>query len=456
MSEKRIKPTPKELLEDRLIDDYIDVHPAIDFFNNNAIISIGSRWLKTYDDGSVNFEEIPWCIMSSGETFKYSKEELARRGLFYKGNLDVPYGRWNHKDIKKFSSNPQSKSIKEIHDSLRDIYEYYIELADDRLYTLFACFTIYTYFFPIFNTAPILHFWGEFQTGKTKLCQLLEAMCFNPINSSNLSGATIFRQVQASRSVILLDESEGLSSQEKNKDIRNMLLAGTGKTGKAYRQEKNTKSDTFSTSTFEVFSPKVIAHIEGIDVPALSSRLIRIPTVYAVKNKEKLNREVEVDNERWAKVRSHLYRLCLTHYNQVILMNQSLESNGFHGRVWQIWKGLFTIASLVSKETLAELESYANTNKDNIESETDLEHDKPLFMAELLLDMIDRHNYEEHYSPDCIMEFVGRKAEIYNKKELGMILGRLGFSSKVHKVEGKSKRLYFIKKDYVENILNRG
>jgi len=291
----------KELKNVIPVNNYDAIHPALDFFNGRAIISVGCKWQETYsvlnrqnkETGTeVRFTTNPYCIMSDGEKFRYTKSELANRQLFYSGKLELPEkSRWDYNDIGEYSENPTSKTFSKLYQLIRNEFEYYLDYPDERYYALMPCFVIYTYFYPMFFNAPVLQFWGEMRTGKTKNLALLEAMVFNPINSANISSASVFRLTESRRATILFDESEDLMTADRSREIRNMLLAGTGKSGETYRQEKGT-DDSFRTQSFRVFSPKVIAHITGIDMPALLSRIIRITTI-ATKNKYKDNRCVE-------------------------------------------------------------------------------------------------------------------------------------------------------------------
>ena len=101
-----------------------------------------------------------------------------------------------------------------------------IDYIDERFYDLLSCFIVYTYFYPLFYNAPVLQFWGEMRTGKTKNLMLLEAMTFNPVNSANISSSSVFRLIESRRATILFDESEDLMTSERAREIRNMLLAG--------------------------------------------------------------------------------------------------------------------------------------------------------------------------------------------------------------------------------------
>lgn len=441
----------KTLTKTELVNNFLFVHPALDFWNENAIVSIGGKWLQTYDDQSVEFTVSPLCIMTNGENFFYKNSELAERKLFYQGCLDVPVGRWDLEDAKDYKANPRSVTVPEIFRTIKNEYQYYIDVVNESIYDVLTCFTIYTYFYPLFENAPILQFWGEFQTGKTKLCSLLEAMVFNPINSSNISGSTIFRQVQASRATILLDESEDLTNSEKGKEIRNMLLAGTGKSGKAYRQEK-TINDNFRTSTFDVFSPKVIANITGISIPALQSRVIRIATI-GTPDKEKSSRDVQQEATHWQLIRNQLYRITLQKYPDVVTVRDTLDPNGFSGRTLQLWKGIFSIAQLAGPDVYESICTYASDNKCYIESETEEMEERPRALIKGLCAIKKDNPDLNFYTPGYLLDRLRAYDVSFNsKRDLGLALGRLGLNSRTITFEGVPGRYYEITESYV-NLL---
>lgn len=82
-------------------NDFIVIHPALDFFGDNkAIVSVGDKRAIIYEDnGDYDLVTNPYCIMSDGSTFDYSRKELVERGLFHTGQLEIPPNRWNVKDI---------------------------------------------------------------------------------------------------------------------------------------------------------------------------------------------------------------------------------------------------------------------------------------------------------------------------------------------------------------------
>ena len=140
------------------VNDYVTVQPALDFFDGQAILSIGAKWLYEYEGGDVEFETRPYCVLSNGDKFGYSKRELAARRLFHSGKIDIPESRWAFEDIESFGNKPTSLSFPECYNLVRDQLEKYMDFEDERVYSLLSCFIIYTYFYPLFSHAPVIQF----------------------------------------------------------------------------------------------------------------------------------------------------------------------------------------------------------------------------------------------------------------------------------------------------------
>jgi hypothetical protein len=434
------------------INDYITIQPALDFFDNEAILAVGAKWLYTYEDGNIAFETRPYCILSNGDKFGYSKKELAKRCLFHVGSLDIPETRWDFTDIEAFSQDPTSKTFLETYSLIRELFEDYMDFEDERLYSLFVCFLIYTYFYPLFNHAPVLQLWGEFKTGKTKVCSLVEAIVFNPINSANISSASVFRLIESRRAIILLDESEDLLTAERARDIRNMLLAGTGKSGETFRQERGS-FESFRTQSFRVFSPKLIANIAGIDLPALQSRTIRA-AMTGTANKKKANKVVVLEDKKWGEMRSVLYRLCLTRYKDVIEIRDNFPKTNLSGRALGIWQGILTIAHLVEDEVFQELLTYARDNE--LETKSDIEEftEEPRAMLTRLVELTEDKEMV-YKTPDELIAYLGLAFNLTSKKDLAIRLGRLGLRSRVLYLNNHYARYYNINKSRIQGLLER-
>jgi hypothetical protein len=454
----------RTLTDEREVENYSTIHPALDFYEGKALLAVGTKMQRTYEieseskDGKekqhrkeVEFDNKPIIVTSSYEKFIYSKLNLAERKLFYTGStIDPPSGRWSRSDIDNFLNTRIAPTWVEAFNLVQKEFVNYLDFVDQRLYMLFPIFTLYTYFYPIFNGAPILHLWGNFKTGKTKICSLLDCMCFNPINSANISSATIFRVIESRRATVLLDENEEVGT-ERAKEIRNMLLSGTGKSGQTYRQEKNS-NDNFRTQSYKVFSPKVIAHITGIDSSALSSRTIRVTTIGG-SDMVKMNAEVDIEDwEYWQPVRAPLYRLCLSRYRDVYKIKDQIIEENLAGRTLSLWKGMLSIAMLVGLDTYNACLEYANDNKNVIESETEDADDSPKVIANALLGSMDGEN-PVRITTNKVFNILQSAANFTNKRDMARELGRLGIHNMPLKnAEGKSERFYVLDKNYLYKI----
>jgi len=450
---------PKQLTNVEPVNDYATIHPALDFWDGIAIVSVGCKWQENWtltdkygnpNGSEIHFTNNPYCVLSTGDKFRFSKEELAKRQLFYSGKIELPeQSRWSYEDIHKFDEDGKSLSFPKLFKLIRDEFEYYLDYIDDRYFDLMACFVIYTYFYPMFFNAPVLQLWGEMRSGKTKNLSLLEAMVFNPINSANISSSSVFRLVESRRSTILFDESEDLMSSERSREIRNMLLAGTGKSGETFRQEKG-DNDTYATRSFRVFSPKVIANIAGIDLPALLSRTIRISTV-ATKNKTKDNRCVEIEDDKWQAIRNELYRICLDKHRYVESMRFSMNGGELSGRTYYIWQGILTIARMVdNEELLKNLMEFAKENREEMEADIEEFSDDQQKIVRKLLEL--PLEEKQFYTNEELMQHLTYDIGLHSSRDLGRKLSKLGFKSRVLREKEDCRRYYYLTKDKLERL----
>lgn len=442
----------RKLVSIRIASDLVPIEPALDFFNGVAIVSVKEKAIVEYqigkeeDEIEERHEERAYSVLSTGHRFFCTHSTLAQEGLFYSGCLDLPLNRWRYEDICEFCENGQQAApdIHNIFRTVREKFAYYMDFEDDRYHDILSCFVIYTYFYPLFPNAPLLHLWGEFQSGKTKIVSLLTAMAFNPVNSSNISSASVFRLVQGRRAIVLLDESEDLMGSEKGKEIRNMLLAGTGKSGEAYRQEKMF-DDTYKTASYKVFSPKVIANITGVDLAPLQSRTIRLTTTGA-QDKMKANRYPDLDNPEWQPIRSALYRLCLTRFKELEEQRENVPEIGLSGRQLGSWLGILTIAHWLQDEVWDSVLAFAKENTAELKAELGVENPARMLMGQII--GLVHEEGSKFYSNDSLYNKVWRDKDgnilVESKQAMGRTLHRLGFKSSIHRIGDRTERGYFL------------
>lgn len=123
--------------------------------------------------------------------------------------------------------------------------------------TLFIAFT---YVVDLFDVAPyFLVTASEIASGKTKLLEMMAALCHKPELQSSGSPATLFRTIQKEHPTFFIDEADNVwtgRKDEKASELVALLNAGHRRGFKAKRMGGPTRT---TLEEFDVFCPKVIA-----------------------------------------------------------------------------------------------------------------------------------------------------------------------------------------------------
>jgi len=446
----------KTVTDRRILKGYTEIHPALDFYNGKAIIAVGRPGLTTYDDKSNTCEQYSICITSDGDFFILNIDKILERKLYYLKDLDLPSERWEIGDQEQFleqlkNGNKVGFDFKETHQAIKELFEELFDFQDEKLYDFFPCFIIYTYFFPLFESAPVVHLWGPAGSGKTKIMEMLGLMAFNPVTSGNITEASVFRLVEGRRAVCLLDESEDLSKTERGHAITNLILNGYRRGNLIYRMDKVGK--VIKSSHYDVYSPKVIANITGLDKEALLSRAIRV-TTNSSRNVAKANKYTVEIKDKADTIRNKLYRACLTRFEDVRHAKDMMPAIGLSGRSAEIWQGVLSIAWLVNGEAWHNLSWLAIESSEAMERE--------LLVANPIWDLFSAllhavHNVKPRfYSNKEIWNCVSKHAEgeFLSKQQVTGLLKQQGFPQRIKWIDKKTTRGFVLSKGQLESKLS--
>jgi hypothetical protein len=139
------------------------------------------------------------------------------------------------------------------------------------------------------------------------------------------------------------------------------LLSGYKRGAMVYRVEK-TKREVLVPEAFEVYAPKALANIRGLE-DVLEDRCI-VTILKRGKDRHIVNREVQPEDEMWSELRSELHQLFLDHWHEVmcvynriselsepselvniVRMNRNSEDlKVLSARSWELWKPLIVLA----------------------------------------------------------------------------------------------------------------
>jgi len=322
------------------------IHPAIDVVDGVAYVGVNLPCEVKDDKGRVEIKEFHFLIGSDGSKILCHKEELNKLKIQLRHSIIKLPNRWSLSSVKAWLNREASVNPDELYIAVKTAFETYIEFEDARVYDFLTLWTIGTYFFHCFNAYPYLYIGGTKQSGKTKLLTLLSLLCHNAIFSNNISTASAFRLIQSGRCTLLMDETEKLSNPEREIDFRGMLYAGYKKGALVYRTHK----DTLKPEPFEVYSPKALANIRGIE-DVLEDRCLTI-ILKRGKNLDIVNREIPLESEVWQQIRDMLYVFYLSHFHELGEFSEQvnlLEEVGLKQRELELWKPILVLAKFFDK-----------------------------------------------------------------------------------------------------------
>ncbi|HSS52109.1 MAG TPA: hypothetical protein VLX28_24470, partial [Thermoanaerobaculia bacterium] len=116
----------------------------------------------------------------------------------------------------------------------------------------------------------------EKRCGKSRLLELLALLCPNPILTSSVSPAALYRLIEKETCTLLFDEAQSLGRKGESYEMKELLCASIGKDSRVYRCER--KKEDFEPRSFKTYCPKAFALIGPLD-GVLADRAIPIEMV---------------------------------------------------------------------------------------------------------------------------------------------------------------------------------
>ncbi|HSW45112.1 MAG TPA: hypothetical protein VLM89_06035 [Phycisphaerae bacterium] len=261
--------------------------------------------------------------------------------------LDQPPG-WTLDERASWLTGEPVPGPEELFAAICKRIAYYLDFppktADGTTATL-ALWSMLSYVYPAWPAVPYLSVGGPLASGKSRLFEVLAQMVFRPMSSGNLTAPTLFRSLDETGGVLLLDEAERLRDGTPDAgELRSILLSGY-KHGTPAKRLEPVGDGKFQTRTFNVYGPKAIAGIGGLP-EALASRCIRVPMFRSPPNSPKPRRRIGEDPDTWAKIRDDLHALALEHGPTWLdLARRDDVCPMMSGRDFELWQPLLALAA---------------------------------------------------------------------------------------------------------------
>lgn len=393
------------------------IHPALDFTAEHAYVGQMQHYHRrphlciVRDDGRVTY--------FASDTLSQDDIEIT--------HATIPIeSRWTKDSIEALSKPESTVTEKErLFQNVRELLQTHIDFADQRLYDFLALWNIGTYFCQLFNVYPYVYVGGISQSGKTKLLTLCSHICFNSILGSNMSPSVLFRYIQSARCSLFIDERDDLSRRNIAEEFRNLLLNGYKKGLKTYRNRR-TEDGNFVPEAFEVYGPKMIANIEGID-DVLESRSIPV-TMRRSSNREISSTEVDENSPIWQLTRNQIYLFMMRNWKAVRQAYSEFNNDTpLIDRDLELWKPVLVLAAFFGNNELVD-ETKALAAEVTKQRRMGYSESREEILVEALLSIVEHDDFYALQDIRDEMASLLEESGWLNNRQVGSLLRRLSFN----------------------------
>jgi hypothetical protein len=221
-----------------------------------------------------------------------------------------------------------------------------------------ALWGLATHLFDCFDAFPYLAITSPTKRcGKTRVAELLEMVCLNPLRAVGISVAALFRTIEAKKPTLIIDEAESLRGKgERAEALREILNAGYRKGQTVIRCVGGNGKD-YKTREFETFCPKALVLIGSLpdtladrSIPVEMRRRTTEPLErFRFDRAKRETRSLVASVKQWAKA----------HRAAVARWYHANDLSCLEDREAELWLPLFAVCAVLAPERLAELEAIA-------------------------------------------------------------------------------------------------
>ena len=277
--------------------------------------------------------------------------------------------KWDIEHIDKWIENngyiPKIESIetKELFDKINIEFKKYLDLPKEEWYDYLTLWIIGTYVYSFFEAYPMVYLYGLKNTGKTKVMTLCSLIAFNGEMFVGITPATLFRITESDKPSLFLDEIEKMLDVKKegSTDIEAMLNSGYKRGATVPRCEKI--RDKQEVKRFNVYCPKMFAHVDGKVSRTLISRCIRIIMERAKPKDPRSERWQEKHNPIWQELRNELYIWALNNWKMVLYYyegNEKVKKEiDIDNRAWELWHPILVLSKMVDLNLYKKMNNFA-------------------------------------------------------------------------------------------------
>ena len=326
-----------------LSDDIPLLSPALGFRRDVAMVTVSIT--ERTKGNKLNIQ--PYLVTSSRELRRLTDEQIITVSDKEVALKVIPEGseflmRWRYSDMRRYLEG-ETVQPGEVFTTIHDLFKQYIDFRSEIESRILTLWTVGTYFYTLFPAYPYLALNGPKNSGKSTVLRVLQPLAFNMITMSDPTGPSMFRLIHHTSCTVGIDEAERYHNPRDPgmQQIRQLLNSGYKQGMPAIR----VTGDDFKPQAFDVYSPKILAAIMGLE-DILASRCIAIPMRRT--NKKMPSFPPDFDG---AAIRHQLYTLALTHF-QAVYRNyfERRELHKLHNRSGELWSPLVALAAFFEEQ----------------------------------------------------------------------------------------------------------
>ncbi|ABI69551.1 toprim domain-containing protein [Syntrophomonas wolfei] len=281
--------------------------------------------------------------------------KLAEDQLLLRRPLNSATRRWSKTgtpySIDKFLKGEEEQvSIKDLYQRIERMFRRYYYTTEEYDYVILSLFTLFTYFYELYDAVPYLYLNGQPETGKSTICILIQHLAFNGDMVSNISASALFREAEQKQVTLILDEQEGISNRRANEekgDYMSIIKDAYKRTGTIKRQST---IDSSVTEEFTVFSPLVIANVMGLE-DILKTRTIGIATkaAPAATRLQRLRPSSKEFLDEVQVIRDQCYCWVMQNHKALSVLTTMDFGDILNNRAGELFQPLFALATMIEE-----------------------------------------------------------------------------------------------------------
>ena len=244
-----------------------------------------------------------------------------------------------------FTNNSDGKNAL---DNVDDFLRRVLILKSDHDYSALTLWIAYCYSMTHFTFAPRLCFWSpEKRCGKSLALEVVANLLPNPLMTSSISSASIFRILDKDKSkVILIDESDtvfGRNGDKEKAEALRQLLNASFKTGTVVVRCEPPK---FEPKEFAIFAPMALAGIGTTAIPeTVADRAIMIEMRRMFPYEEILEFESDEVDYYFSPLKRRLEIFAKVNEKRYASIKPDLPREHLNPRARDVWKPLYKVAA---------------------------------------------------------------------------------------------------------------